>query len=185
MLIVCSSLREFRMDSYPGFSLLTLSILALVSLLRSLVFLDCAYFHASGCIGIWWACGCNLHFKIVLNKLSCLQLGFERIMFPGVSPGQCAEDHTLLLLCSCSSKTAFKSGGAKLLLLMLEASMAWTSAGHRFCWTLMFAYEKTWGKNGERPSGLSLPGVCKSILAQVHCHVSPLKYFLELSGRFA
>lgn len=29
MLIVCSSLREFRMDSYAGFSLLTLSILAL------------------------------------------------------------------------------------------------------------------------------------------------------------
>lgn len=78
-------------------------------------------------------------------------------MFPGVSPGQCAEDHTLLLLCSCSSKTAFKSGGAKLLSLTLEASMAWTSVGHRFCWTLMFAYEKTWGKKLRKASWTKPP----------------------------
>lgn len=159
-LIVCSSLCKFRMDPYLGFSLLTLSILALVSFLRSWIFLDCAYFHVSGSIGIWWACRCNLHFKVVLNKLSCLQLGFERIMFPGVSPGQRAEDHTSLLLCSCSSKTAFKSRGAKSVLLKLEAGMPLTSVGHRFCPALIFACEKTWGKSGERPSRPNLPGAC-------------------------
>lgn len=52
MLIVCSLLGKFRMDPYLGFALLTLSILALVSLLRSWIFLDCAYFHVSGSIGI-------------------------------------------------------------------------------------------------------------------------------------
>ena len=52
MLIVCSSLRKFRMDPYLGFSLLILSVLALVSLLRLWIFLDCAYFHVSGSVGI-------------------------------------------------------------------------------------------------------------------------------------
>jgi len=52
MLIVCSLLRKFRMDPYPGFSLLTLSVLGLVSLLISWIFVDCAYFHVSGSIGL-------------------------------------------------------------------------------------------------------------------------------------
>lgn len=45
-------LREFKMDPYPGFSLITLSIVALVSLLRLLIFVDHVYLHVRGYIGI-------------------------------------------------------------------------------------------------------------------------------------